>query len=85
MLGRRDRLNGMAVEVEVGPLRAHAPPDIEGQRPRVGRAEARVDAFILGQDAPQQRRAELGGLLGGAHLLLTVPYFLTIMVPCMKG
>jgi hypothetical protein len=56
-----------------------------GMRPRVGRTEATVDALVLGQDAPQQRRAELGGLLGGAHLLLTVPYFLTIMVPCMKG
>ena len=56
-----------------------------GMRPRVGRAEATVDALILGQHAPQQCRAELGGLLGRAHLLLTVHYFLTIMVPCMKG
>ena len=54
-----------------------------GMRPRVGRTEATVDALILGQDAPRQRRAELGGLLGRAHLLLTVHYFLTIMVPCM--
>ena len=69
----------------MGPLRAHAHPYVEGQRPLVGRAEATVDALILGQDAPQHCRAELGGLLGRAHLLLTVHYFMTIMVPCMKG